>query len=443
MPAPPRRPIRLRWAGSARRKWLAGAAAVALVLALLLVPGSPFSLFGRLSPSGEPPETSLARSAPAAYERYLEGVAALERWDKGDNLATAVALFEEAIRLDPEFALAFARLSEGHRLQSILSRDLELARTALEEAARAAELNPELAPVQVALGRAHARQGDDDLALESLQRALKLDVHNVDALTAISGVYERLGRQDDAESSLRRAVDVQPDSWAAHNSFGNFLFRRREYDRAIQHWRRVLEITPDNAAAYTNLGGAFAESSRLPEAQTMYERALAIKPNHTAFMNLGTVFFQAGRYSEAAPQYEKALELNDGDYLAWGNLAATYWWISGMTEKAAETFERAVAMAEDVAARSPEGPYVNIDLGLYYAKLERAEESTRRLTTALTLSPEDPEIHAWAAESYEVLGDRDQALELIRRALELGYTQEKLQRNPEFTELCRDPRFPG
>ena len=48
------------------------------------------------------------------------------------------------------------------------------------------------------------------------------------------------------------------------------------YDEAIEHWRRVLEITPDNASAYTNLGAAFAESGRLAEAQTMYERALAI-----------------------------------------------------------------------------------------------------------------------------------------------------------------------
>ena len=444
VPSPLRRLTRLPWMrGASPWKWLAGSTAVALALALLLVPRSPSSIAEDPATSVGSPDASIARSAPAAYEKYLEGVAALERWDKGDNLAAAVALFEEATRLDPDLALAFARLSEGHRLQSILERDPDLLDTALEEATRAAQLNPELAPVQVALGRAHARQGDTDLALESLQRALKLDAHNVDALTAISSVYEKLGRQDDAESSLRRAVDVQPDSWAAHDAFGNFCFGRRQYDQAIQHWRRVLEITPDNASAYTNLGAAFAESGRLPEAQTMYERALAIKPNYTVFMNLGTILFQAARYPEATQQYEKALELDDGDYLAWGNLAAAYSSIPGMEQKAAETFERAATMAEEVAARTPRDPYVNIDLGLYYAKLERKKESTRRLKTALTLSPQDPEIHAWAAESYEVLGDRERALELVRRALELGYSQEKLQRNPELEELCKDPRFPG
>lgn len=174
----------------------------------------------------------------------------------------------------------------------------------------------------------------------------------------------------------------------------------------------------------------------------MYERALALEPNLTAFMNLGTALYLAGRYEEAARKYEKALELNDADYLAWGNLAAAYVWVPGMGEKAREAFEKAAAIAEGALVRSPRSPYLNIDLGLYYAHLGRAEEATRRLKAALTIAPEDPEIHAWAAESQEVLGNREDALELVRRALELGYSQEKLRRNPQLEELCRDPRFP-
>jgi serine/threonine protein kinase/Flp pilus assembly protein TadD len=433
-----------RWRRVARRRWAWGAAAGAGALGLLLfvVPGSPLHLRALLSSEGSSRAPAASRSAPVAYEKYMKGMSALDRWDKGDNLATAVGLFEESVRLDPHFALAFAQLSEAHRLQSILGRDQKLADRALEEATRATELNPELAPVQVALGRAHARKGETDLALECLQRALKLDAFNVDALIALSGVYAKLGRPKDAEASLQRAVAVRPDSWAAHNSFGNFLFRHGRYDEAIEHWRRVLEITPDNASAYTNLGAAFAESGRLAEAQTMYERALAIKPNATLYMNLGTVLFSAGRYAEAARRYQQALKLDDRDYLIWGNLAAAYSWIPGEKEKAAPTFEKAVSLAEVVASRSPTDPYVNADLGLYYAKLNRAEDSIRHLRTALSVAPEDPEIQAWAAEGYEVLGERKEALEHAGRALELGYPPEKFERNPQLDALRADPRFP-
>jgi tetratricopeptide (TPR) repeat protein len=265
----------------------------------------------------------------------------------------------------------------------------------------------------------------------------------VDALTAMARIYEKLGRFDESEASFRPAVDIQPDSWSAQNSLASFYHRRHQYDQAILHWRRVLEITPDNAAAYTNLGAAFTDSGRLAEAQTMYERALAIEPSFTAHMNLGTVVFMGGRYEDAAREYRKALELNDGDYLTWGNLAAAYVWVPNTREKVNEAFEKASVMAEAVASRSPRDPYVNVDLGLYYAHLGRAEESSRRLTAALALAPEDAEIHAWAAEGYEVMGERDRAIELVRRALDLGYSQKKLQRNPQLEQLCRDPRFAG
>jgi serine/threonine-protein kinase len=439
VPPATRRPRLARVSGMV----LAGGGALILALAAFLVPGSPLRTTERPDAADRPSGAPTFLSAPAAYERYLEGLPALERWDKGDNLAQAVASFEEAARLDPAFALAHARLSDALRIQSILDRDPELARRALGEATRAAELDADLPAVQVSLGRAHARLGDHELAHESLQRALKLDALNVDALTAISGVYAKLGRPADAEASLRRAVDVQPDSWAVHDSLASFYYRRHEYGKAIRHWRRVLEITPDNAAAYTNLGAAFSDSGQPAEAQTMYERALALKPNFTAFMNLGTILYLAGRYEDAAEKYEKALQLNEADYLAWGNLAAAHARIPGLEAKAREAFEKAAALAEDALARSPRDPYVNSDLGLYYAHLGEAERATRRLKAALAIAPDDPEIHAWAAETREVLGERDDALDLVRRALELGYSQEKLRRNPQLEELCRDPRFPG
>ncbi|NIV13316.1 MAG: tetratricopeptide repeat protein, partial [Aliifodinibius sp.] len=62
--------------------------------------------------------------------------------------------------------------------------------------------------------------------------------------------------------------------------------------------------------------------------------------------NLGTLYFIRGKYADAARMYETALELNDHDYVVWGNLASAYYWAPGERDKAAETYRRAITLAE-------------------------------------------------------------------------------------------------
>lgn len=63
------------------------------------------------------PSRSIVTAKPSAYDEYLEGLDLLERWDQGDNLDNAIGLFREATTINPDFALAYARLANALRVR--------------------------------------------------------------------------------------------------------------------------------------------------------------------------------------------------------------------------------------------------------------------------------------------------------------------------------------
>jgi serine/threonine-protein kinase len=382
---------------------------------------------------------SLSTAAPTAYDQYLEGLSLMERWDKDDNLETATALFREATTIDPGFALAFARLADALRMRYSLTREakwLEEAETKVKEAVR---LNAGLAPIQVALGRIHMARGNLDLAFAALERAVLIDPNDPVANQAMASLYERLGRFEDAEAMYRKALSLDPDNISTQDDYAHFLFFQGRFDDAVRQWQAVIRLAPDHFAALVNLGSALNEAGRIPEAITVYERAIAVKPTYMAYSNLGTAFSRNRQYPEAIYAYKKAIEIDDSDWLVWGNLAQVYSWNSEADSLVDETFRRAIGLAEAARQEDLRDPYAHSDLALYYARTGQPELSLQRLDTAILLSPESGEILAAAAEVYELLGQRTKAIEFANQSFEHGYTRQKFSRNPEMSGLMSDP----
>lgn len=380
-------------------------------------------------------------SAPSAFNLYLEGLGLLDRWDKDDNVDKAIELFRQAIVIDPEFALAFARLADGLRIRYALTGDDDVLTEASANAEEAARLDADLAPVQVALGRIHAMRGNIDLAFAALNSAIAIDANDAIAHQAIASVYARLGRLDDAESSFNTALALDPDNILILDAYANFLYRQSRFEEASRYWRNVVRIAPDHYAVLVNLGAALSELGRISEAITMYQQAIEIRPTYMAYSNLGTVLSRAERYQDAVDAFQEAIRIDDTDWLAWGNLAYTYSWNSETEQLAAETFEHAIQLAETAREQNPRDPFVNSDLALYYAKTGQATLALQRLNTAVALAPDTGEIYTAAAEVYENIGQRDEAIESAQKALELGISRQQLGRNLELDGLLTDPRM--
>lgn len=415
---------------------------VALALTVLLGIGTAAGvLMQKRGAGGSAVRTAPIPGAASAYDQYLEGLELMKRSDKDESLDTAIRSFQQAAALDPTFALAFARLADAQRIRYALTHDKTWLAEAAKNAEEAARLNAGLAPVQVALGRVHALRGNNDLAFAAFEKALSIDSNDAEANQAIARQYERLGRLKDAEASYQKALSLDAESTSILDSYANFLFRQSRFDDATKQWQAVVRLAPDNAAAFVNLGSSLSESGKIPEAITMFERAVQLKPSYMAYSNLGTAYSRAERFSEALTAYGKALELDDKDWLVWGNIGFVSSWIHGMDQKAKETFAHAIQLAEAGRKENPRDAFAHSDLALYYAKTSQPQVALQRLKTALTLSPDTGEILAAAAEVYELLGQRDQAIESARQALKLGFPRPRLQRNPELAKLLADPRM--
>ena len=378
---------------------------------------------------------------PSAFDLYLEGMKLMERWDKGDNLEDAIEKYRQAVEADPGFALAYARLAEGLRMQYALTRDKAKLEQAVNNVNEAVRINAELAPVQVSLGRIRATQGNMDLAFDALNRAVAIDPNDATANAALARLYERLGRMEDADAAYQKSIALDPENLLHIDSSAHSLFRRGRYEDAIEQWTAALRMAPDHYSVLVNLGSAFSEIGKMAEAIDLYQRAIDIKPSYMAYTNLGTANSRAERHEDAVGAYLKALEYDDSDWLVWGNLAIVYSWMNGMDAKTVETFEHAIELAEAAREENPREPYVHSDLGLYYAKLGQADLALQRARTAVSLAPDSGEILSAAAEAHELVGERDKAVELVRKSLNLGYPIRNYQINPEFDSLLAETQF--
>ena len=380
-------------------------------------------------------------SQPSAFNEYLEGLELVERWDKDENLDKAIELFRAAVEIDPSFALAYGRLADALRIRYALTGDESWLNDATQQINKATSLDAGLAPVQIALGNIQAIQGNMDIAFAAFERALSIDPNNPSANTAIASMYARQGRVDDAEASYRKALALEPNGLRTLGSFANFLADQGRFDEAIEHWKSAIRIAPDDFSTFVNLGSVLTDTGKLSEAITMYRRAIEIRPSYMAYSNLGTAYSRAENYDAAVDAYLNAIEIDDTDWLAWGNLAYAFLWMDKDDPRVAENFGKAIELAEAARENSPRDAYLHSDLALYYANVSQPELAVQRVETAIALSPDSSDILLAAGEAYEVIGQRDKAIELAQASLELGITVQRLRRNPALVDLMTDPRM--
>lgn len=378
---------------------------------------------------------------PTAFDRYLEGVELMKRWDLDSNLDLSMQLFDEATSLDPDFALAFARLADVQRYRYALTRDEAWLSEAINNMDEAVRLNPDLAPVQVVLSKIHVAQGNIDLGFSAAQRALSIDANDASAKVQMARVCARLGRTQDADTFFREGIALDPEDPSIRNSFAVFLNDQGRNEEAIDQWQVTIRLAPDHWAALLNLGGVLADIGRTAEAITILQRSLEVRPSFMGYSNLGTAYSFAGRYEDAAEAFNKALQIDGTDWLPWGNLGFVYSWIDGMDSRGAEAFDKAIKLAETSRQRSPRDPWVHSDLALYYAKTNQPQLAILRLNTAVALAPDSAEILAAAAETYELIGQRDKAVENALASLDLGVSPQRFRRSPDLASLIADPRI--
>jgi serine/threonine-protein kinase len=372
---------------------------------------------------------------------YLEAAGLLEHAYRPGATEKAIQLLEPVSQGPQATALVHAGLARAYFRQYRVTRVTTWLEKAQQAAARSVEMDGRLAAGHAILGRLYAQTGKMDLAAQELEEALRLDARNADAYMAQAELAEKQGRLDQVEPNLQKAVDLAPEYWSAHATLGVHYLAKNRFREARTEIEKLLELAPDNPAAYNYLGILNSREWRLEEARKAYEKEIQLAPTAAAYSNLGLVLRDSGEYREAEKAILKAIDLNPGDYRIWGHLASIYRWSPDMKEKGAAAYARAIEIAQKVRKASPSDVEVLASLGRYYASIGDRKNSVPMLRQAMALDSGSPTILMDLASSYEAIGQREEALRLVKMGLQLGLARERVERSPELALLRKDPRF--
>lgn len=395
-----------------------------------------------LKPSNE--EMARASSHPTenieAYDLYLRGRSAMRGQQDVKNIQAAINDYEQALKKDSSFALAYAGIADASIAMYYQKRDGFWSQKALGAAEQALRLNDSLAEVHFSLGNVYNASGKGAEAVSELKRALQLAPNSDDGYRGLGKAYLALGQKDLALQAYQKALEINPYYWVNYNEIGTAYSELGHYHDALTAFRKIIELEPDNAFGYLDVGAVYFQQGKYEDCIPFFQKALKLQPHYTIYSNLGTAYFYLKRYSESVPMFEKAVELNPNDGIFMGNLADAYRW-SGQLDKAYAAYDRAIALNFKELEVNPRDANILDQLALYYAKKGSPTQALDFIRRARLIKPSDINILYDEAVVYVLTGRPADGLKTLREALHKGYSVQEAKSDPELATLQNAPEF--
>lgn len=385
--------------------------------------------------------TAGGTTIPGAYESYLQGHGYMRNYEKEENLDTAISLFKRAIEQDPHYTLAYAGLGKAYWRKYRLIKDSDLLEKAQSSCYRAIEISDRLAPVHITLAIIYSEKGQYEDTIKKSQKALLLDPVNFSALRELAEAYENLGREKNAEETYKKAIDLKPSYWKGYSLLGYFYYIRGRNAEAEKMYIQSIELMTENVLDYNNLIAVYFLLGQNDSALAMFEKSIAIKPNADAYANMGSIYFYQRRYADALAMYEEAIDLGENDYVIWANLADSYRYTPGYSEKASEAYQRAIQLAEKELETNPRNAYLHSNLAVLYAKEEDLKNALAEISKARKLAPNDVPLLLDCVLVFEIVNQRNQAIQALQKYIERGGSMEEVRNHPDLSGLRADPRY--
>jgi len=283
-----------------------------------------------------------------AYQLYLTG---RYHWTKftPPDIRKGIGFFQQAIELDPKYALAYFGFAEANRSLAInadvpskdcLPQAKAAAIKALEiddslaeahaslsfsliwydwdwdggarEAQRAIALNPNSAHSHFALAHVLSDQGRHDQALAEVARARELDPVFL-LYRALEGMFfHHAGRDAEALERLQKTADLDSNFWVTHLMLGKVYTQQRKYSEAIEEFGKARELSHGNSEAIASIGYTAALAGDELKAQAVLDELKALSNEHyVPPVNVALVLNALGKKDEALASLEKGCEDRD------------------------------------------------------------------------------------------------------------------------------------
>ena len=330
----------------------------------------------RLRLSGAQTQRLASQTAnPQAYELLLKGRFYFNKAGTVETHDRAVEYYEQAVAVDPTYALAYAELADSYGYGGGKGLDDRQRQTKREAAA---------------------------------EKALELDASLSEAHNALAGVRRSAWQWQEAEREYRRAIELNPNLPGAHRDYATYLSIMRRHDEAIAESKRARELDPLSLLNNANVGTIFYRARRNNEAIEALKKAFELDPNYSgAHRLLGEVYAAKGMDREAIAEYQEAIRLRGVAPLTEA-LLGTLYVKTGERAKAEELLLKLRAGGSDV---SP------INLAILHHALGDHDEAFALLEKAY--AERDPNLPFAAVEPHFDSFRSDPRLEALLRRMGL------------------------
>jgi tetratricopeptide (TPR) repeat protein len=434
-----------------------------------------------------------------------ENMAALEAYFHGKQrmtnlttvaLAEAVDYFEQAIELDPDFALAYVELATSFILQIDFSGlpPPEMFAKAESLIERALELDRQSSEAHTALGTIHAEKGEFERAEAAYQRALELNPNYAEAYAWYGVLLQaNLGRPEEALALHKKAIDLSPLSVLSINFLGWCLEALGRFDEALDQRKKALDIDPDHTLTLWNVAiFHWRISGDYGEAVRSLRKSISKNPDQAwDSADLGRIFMDLGDTDQAKHWIHRATELGPKSWIA--NIGMQLLYLFEGDEVAALDYGRRaneipyslernpsklIADHELRAGRIPEArslyeenhpellgeeapnvDFVNyqaaIDVALVLSRGGEQKRADRLLELAFERIATLPRLGRWGSgisdvKIYALQGNKKKALFALRQAIDEGWRSfwwyslnldpglDSIRDTPEFTAIIAE-----
>ena len=342
---------------------------------------------------------------PEAYDAYLRGLAFEARngaWI--DLLMKAIGFYEQAVQLDPKFALAWARLSRADAL----------------------------------LYYRNARSGDKmrDAAKKALENAQKLEPNSAETLLALGYYQDRvLADHGLAKTTFTRVSKMLPNNSNVLSALASIAGDEGHWSQSIAYYEKALALDPLNAGLLADLAFTYGMLRQFPTALKIYDQALDITPNDPDVMASKAAIYQAqGNLEQAARCLSQITAQTPGVLGTKINQSAferNYGEAIGLVQAAMAGLQ---TDGERIAAggfetETMKATYASLQLGLATIQLAAGDSSGAKLTAEEARNTleavlrktqsDDPVVWLLLAQANALIGEKDSGRKAEEHAIKL------------------------
>ena len=371
---------------------------------------------------------------PEAYAAFQKAEGARAQ-DNDAGLEPAIESYKQAIDLDPQYALAKAKLALAYFRLYVIHLDPAALVLARSNCQAALSINPNLVEGHLALASVLSWTGDKPGSLREISKSLSIDPHNPAALLQQGQELTRSDRWLDAEETFGRLQTARPNFWLGYEELGIVYAEDGKYAKAADQFRAANLAAPKRTLPLANLSTITLQMGNPDDAIEIATKCMSLTPNDHGAAAMAAALRCKGKFDEALSFASKAVELGPDYPDNWMELGDVYSNLKRKQVESLSAFGRAAKLQEQIVQTNPTDGPTWMSLALCQAKSGEFDKSMKSLRTAESNFSQDLDSQFIKVRTTELLGNRNEALATISQCLQRGATLFQFEVLPDLDQL--------